>query len=59
MGTDGNSRYKYYGIRMTPELWRRFQAYVQRENKRIGREQVVQDVLRQALDLGLQQLEKK
>lgn len=46
-----------YTVRFTPELWRKLQSYITREEKRIGRTQIIQDILRQALDLGLAQLE--
>jgi len=54
-----NGSDKTWHIRLTEGLISRIERLTKQESKRIGRPQKQTDMLRQALDLGLAQLERK
>ena len=56
---NGSTQFYMYSIRFPRPLWDRLQAYLQKENKRIGRTQITAEVLRQVFETGLSKLEKQ
>jgi len=53
-----NGTYHHYPLRMEQSMLDRAKVLVESETKRIGRPQPLASILRQALALGLEKLEK-